>query len=116
MGIAAHEGEMCREMPLRSKPEGWSPAVPGSRTTKIPLLSMLVLLRVSRCRENPGQAADDAVTLLFLKNATDAAFPKKQAERSAPANRLIDETANPDVHHQANRQKNKQCSRAAVAH
>ena len=43
-------------------------------------------------------------------------FPKKQAERSALANRLVDEAAKPDIHHKANRQKNKQCSRASVAH
>jgi hypothetical protein len=62
---------------MRSKPEGWNPAGPGSRTTYVLMLSRLVLLRVVRCREIPGQTADDAVlTLLFLNLQTGAAFPK----------------------------------------
>ena len=70
-----HVGDTCRELPLRSKPEGVSPAGPGSRTTYFLLLSMLVLLRVVRCRDLPGQTADDAVlTLLFLNLLTRRGF------------------------------------------
>ena len=74
----AHESELCREIPLRSKPEGWNPAGPGPLTAYFLLLSMLVLLRKNRCREEPGQAADDAVTLLFLNLQTGAAFSQVQ--------------------------------------
>ena len=103
-------GEM---MPVRTKPEGWITDTPGSVLT----MHFLLLTRPVRCRE--GQTADDAVlTLIFListKFKTGAAL-KNQALRSGLADRSVDEPANPDVHHQTNRQKNKQCSRAPVTH
>jgi hypothetical protein len=71
-----HLRDTCREMPLRSKPEGCNPAGPGCRTsTYFLLLSKLVLLRVVRCRKVSGQAADDAVlTLIFLNLRAGVAF------------------------------------------
>jgi hypothetical protein len=102
-------------MPVRTKPEGWIPVTPGSVLT----LHFLLLTGPVRCRE--GQTADDAVlTLIFLISTnfkTGATFvPSLQAARSALATRSVDEPANPDIHHQTNRQKNKQCGRAPVAH
>jgi hypothetical protein len=61
-------GEM---MPMRTKPEGWIPDMPGSVLT----MHFLLLTRPVRCRE--GQTADDAVlTLIFLISTTCAAFSK----------------------------------------
>ena len=61
-------------MPVRTKPEGWIPVMPGSVLT----MHFLLLTRPVRCRE--GQTADDAVlTLIFLISAnfkTGAAFTK----------------------------------------
>ena len=56
-------------MPVRTKPEGWIPVMPGSVLT----MHFLLLTRPVRCRE--GQTADDAVlTLIFLISTTGAAF------------------------------------------
>ena len=92
-------------MPVRTKPEGWITDTPGSVLT----MHFLLLTRPVRCRE--GQTADDAVlTRIFLISAnfkTGAAL-KNQALRSGLADRSVDEPANPDIHHQTNRQKNKQ--------
>ena len=78
--------------------------------------SRLLLLRVTRCREIPGQTADDAVlTLSILIFDPGAAF-YLAAKRSGLAARLVDEAANAHVHHQTNRQENKQRGRAPVAH
>jgi hypothetical protein len=56
-------------MPVRTKPEGWIPVMPGSVLT----VHFLLLTRPVRCRE--GQTADDAVlTLIFLISTTGAAF------------------------------------------
>jgi hypothetical protein len=101
-------------MPVRTKPEGSIPDTPGSVLT----LHFLLLTRPVRCREE--QTADDAVlTLIFListKIQYRRGLQSPQAARSALANRSVDEPANPDIHHQTNRQKNKQCGRAPVAH
>jgi hypothetical protein len=56
-------------MPVRTKPEGWIPVMPGSVLT----VHFLLLTRPVRCRE--GQTADDAVlTRIFLISTTGAAF------------------------------------------
>ena len=98
-------------MPVRTKPEGWIPDTPGSVLT----LHFLLLTRPVRCRE--GQTADDAVlTLIFLISRNRRGLHSIPAARSALANRSVDEPANPDIHHQTNRQKNKQCGRTPVTH
>jgi hypothetical protein len=80
----------------------WIPDAPGSMI----LLHFLKLTRPIRCRE--GQTADDAVLTLIFLIPNRRGLEKVQAVRSALANRSVDEAANPDVHHQTNRQKNKQ--------
>jgi hypothetical protein len=95
-------GDTCGEMPLRTKPEGWIPDAPGSVTTT----HFLLPSRLVRCRER--QTADDAVLTLIFLIPNRRGLGKVQAVRSALANRSVDEPANPDIHHQTNRQENKQ--------
>jgi hypothetical protein len=53
---------------------------------------------------------------IFRTGAALIRLKRIQAACSGLANRSVDEPANPDVHHQTNRQENKQCGRASVAH
>jgi hypothetical protein len=63
-------------------------------------------------RANGGRCCPHSSSPKFQ---TGAAFVKS-GERSAPANGSVDEAAQPDIHHQANRQENKQRGRTPVAH
>src|SRR5712664_540637 len=71
-----HACDTCREAARCSNAEGRFPAGPEWPTTKCVLWrSRLLLLRVTRCREGPGQTADDAVlTLSILNIRPGAAF------------------------------------------
>lgn len=103
---------------------------------------LLSLSRLIRCGELPGQTADDAVlTLISLSLAVTASGQKQKRQlggqtapiikklvRSNPGGlpkralprgtggSSVDEAAKPDIHHQANRQENKQRGGTAVAH
>src|SRR6266404_7455565 len=112
-----HVCDTCREAARCSNAEGLVPAVPGLPTTTYVLWrSRLLLSRVTDCREAPGQTADDAVLTLSILSIRPGAAFNVAAKRSGLAARLVDEAANSHVHHQTNRQENKQCSRAPVAH
>ena len=83
-------------------------------------VDFLLLTRPVRCRE--GQTADDAVlTLIFLilkylpnGGGVESRIAKQARVRDWRSS--VDEAANPDIHHQTNRQENKQRGGASVAH
>jgi len=57
----AHEGDTCIEVAFCSKPEG---------------SSSLLLSRLTRCRNTPGQTADDAVLTMKILNTYSKFLPE----------------------------------------
>ena len=115
---AEHTG---RVVALRSKPEG---------------KDFLSLSRLVRCLEITGRTADDAVLtlkILFLVAAGRPTFPRTAVQlaevnsfpvrirqagmrHTALAGRSVDKAAYPHIHHQTNRQENKQRGGTPVTH
>src|SRR6266850_2074313 len=84
----------------RSGIAGRVPAMPELPTAKCVLWrSRLLLLRVTRCRELPGQTADDAVLTLSILSIRPGAAFYVAAKRSGLAARSVNEAANTHVHH-----------------
>lgn len=110
---------------MRSKREGkadWRLRVTET-VERSPMNRLLMLSRLIRCRVLAGQTADDAVLILeiFLihdRKAVDyftGAFRRsKNVTRAGGSS--VDEAAKPDIHHQANRQKNKQRGGTPITH
>jgi hypothetical protein len=113
-----HAGDNDIVAALRSKPEGLAETGPVC-------CSNLMLSRLGRCREAPGGTADDAFLTLEIPYCLRAGLtPRPHFLRSLPEVQsalgsgfgLIDEAAKPDIHHQTNRQENKQRGRTTVTH
>jgi hypothetical protein len=108
----AHAVDTCREVAWRSKPEGVTPAWPASPLTRW----FLSLSRLVRCRELPGRTADDAVLTLEILKILPGEALLKSGTSLGTGGSSVDEAAKPDIHHQANRQENKQRSGTPVTH
>src|SRR5258706_1138770 len=94
---------------VASNAEGRFPALPEWPTAKCVLWrSRLLLLRVTRCRELPGQTADDAVLTLSILSIRPGAAFYVAAKRSGLPARSVNESPNTHLHHLNKRHVNQQ--------